>query len=244
MRLAGLGAALALAALPAEAGAQDPVISLAPGEVLLKVDAEGEYLVKPDMMGITAGVVTTGRTAKEALDANAALANRLLDAVRASGVEPRDIQTSELAVAPQFARERNAEEGEENAVRRITGYVARNRLTLRLRDLRAAAGIVNALFQSGANEVNGPYFGLQDRAPALKGARRSAIAEARVEADTYAEALGMRIARVLRVSERDNNVEEDGTITVTGSRVRPTPIEPGEITVTTQIWVDYAMVPR
>jgi hypothetical protein len=247
MRLAGLTATLAIGlagGLAAPVAAQDPVISLAPGEVLLKIDAEGEYLVRPDMMGISAGVVTTGRTAKEALDANAALANRLVAAVRASGVEPRDVRTSELTVDPQFASDDGAGQGDEDSIRRITGYVARNRLALRLRDLRAAAGIVNALFEAGANEVRGPSFGLQDPAPALKGARRSGIAQARVQAETYAEALGMRIARVLRVSERDNSIEEDGTITVTGSRVQPTPIEPGEITVRTHVWIDYAMVPR
>ncbi len=243
MRLAGLAAALALAVLPASAAAQDPVISLAPGEVLLKVDAEGEFFVRPDMMLITAGVVTTGRTAREALAANAELANRLVDAVRASGVEPRDVQTSELTVNPQYARNPGSE-NEEDAIRRITGYVARNRLELRLRDLRTAANIVHGLFEAGANEVRGPSFGVQDPAPALKGARRAAIAQARVQADTYAEALGMRIVRVLRVSERDTNIAEDGTITVTGSRVRPTPIEPGEIAAQAQVWVDYAMVPR
>jgi uncharacterized protein YggE len=147
-------------------------------------------------------------------------------------------------VNPQFARNEGARDGEEDSIRRITGYVARNRLALRLRDLRSAADIVNALFEAGANEVRGPSFGLQDPAPALKAARRSAVAQARVQADTYAESLGMRIARVLRVSERDNSIEEDGTITVTGSRIRATPIEPGEIAVRTQVWIDYALVPR
>jgi hypothetical protein len=244
MRLAGLVPALLLAGLASAAGAQDPVIALARGEVLLKVDAEGEFLVRPDMMSVSAGVVTTGRTAKEALAANSALANRLIAAVRASGVEPRDVQTAELAVNPQFARDKGAENDGEDSIRRIIGYVARNRLTIRLRDLRRAADIVDGLFQAGANEVGGPYFGVQDRMPALKGARRAAVTEARAQADDYAEALGMRIARVLRVSERDNSVQDDGTIIVTGSRVRPAPIEPGEISVTTHVWIDYAMVPR
>lgn len=244
MRLAGLVAALALAASPVAALAQDPVISLVPGEVLLKVTAEGEYLVRPDMMSVSAGVVTTGRTAKEALAANAALANRLVDAVRASGVEPRDVQTKELAVSPQFVRNKGAEDGEEDSIRRISGYVARNRLMIRLRDLGRAADIVNGLFEAGANEVGGPYFGVQDSAPALKEARRAAVAEARAEADIYAEALGMRIARVLRVSERDTNIDDDNVITVTGSRIRPTPLEPGEIAVSAEVWIDYAMVPR
>ena len=244
MRLAGLAVALALAALPATAAAQEVAISLAPGEVLLKVEAEGEHLARPDVMGISAGVVTTGRTAKEALAANATVANRLLQAVRASGIEPRDVQTSQLTVSPQFAREERSGNDEDN-VRRITGYLARNRIHLRLRDLSRAPEIIDALFEAGANEVQGPSFSLQDPAPALRAARRAAVAEARAEADTYADALGMKVARVLRVSERGSfDSEKDGYIVVTGSRIPSSPLEPGELRTRVRVWIDYAMVPR
>lgn len=243
MRLAGLIAAAALASAPVAAGAQDPVISLAPGEVLLKVEAEGEHLSRPDLMEISAGVVTTGRTAKAALDANALLANRLLAAVRTAGIETRDVQTSQLAVAPQFERNDGAD-GDEGGVRRITGYMARNQVRLRIRDLGRAGDIVNALFEAGANEVQGPTFSLSDPAPALKEARRAAVAQARRQADTYAEALGMRIARVLKVSEREAGSEAMGYITVTGSRIRAAPLEPGQVSTQVEVWIDYAMVPR
>jgi uncharacterized protein len=242
VRLAGLAAALALAATPA--AAQDVAISLAPGEVLLKVEAEGEHLSRPDLMAISAGVVTTGRTAKEALAANNVLANRLLAAVRQSGIEPRDVQTSELAVTPQFARDGTGRD-DEDSVRRIIGYVARNRVELSLRDLSKAPEIVSALFEAGANEVRGPSFGLTDPGPALRAARRAAVAEARAEADTYADALGMRVARVLRVSERQSfDSEDNDTIVVTGSRIMATPLEPGEVRTQVEVWIDYAMVPR
>jgi uncharacterized protein YggE len=241
MRLAGLAAALAFAALSVAAGAQDIAIGLAPGEVLLEVNAEGEHLSRPDLMEITAGVVTTGRTAKEALAANSTQANRLLAAVRQNGIAPRDVQTSELSVTPQFARD---DTDDETRVRRITGYLARNQLRLRLRELGRAPDVVNALFEAGANEVQGPSFDLSDPAPSLRAARRAAVAEARAEADTYAEALGMRVARVLRVSERGPSRREEGYITVTGSRVRSTPLEPGEISTAIEVWIDYALVPR
>ncbi|MGZ8284768.1 MAG: SIMPL domain-containing protein [Allosphingosinicella sp.] len=244
MRLAGLIAVAALAAAPGSVAAQDVTIALVPGEALLKVDAEGEHLSRPDVMHISAGVVTTGRTAREALGANATLANRLLAAVRASGIEPRDVQTSQLTVAPQFARNSGADE-DEGGVRRITGYLARNRVQLRLRSLEKAPDLINALFEAGANEVQGPSFSLSDPAPALREARRDAVAEARKEADTYAEALGMRIARVLRVSERQSfDSEEAGYVIVTGSRIPATPLEPGELKTRVSVWIDYAMAPR
>jgi uncharacterized protein YggE len=244
MRLAGLIAAAALA-LAGPARAQDVVISLAPGEVLLRVQGEGVYRSRPDLMAITAGVVTTGSTARAALAANSELANRLIEAVRASGIAARDVQTSNLTVDPQFEEGDRQRAEREDRQPRITGYIARNRLHLTLRDLRRAPDIVDALFAAGANEVRGPHFGHSDPAPALRAARRAAVEAAREEADTYAEALAMRIVRVLRVSERSSFSDEDeGTIIVTGSRIPATPLEPGEISTEATVWIDYAMAPR
>jgi uncharacterized protein len=246
MRLAVLAAlALGAAALPAPAAAQSVGIALNPGEVLLKVEGEGVHLSRPDMMGITAGVVTTGRTAREALAANSQLANRLIEAVRANGIQPRDVETSELSVAPQFEeKDRERTDGEES-VRRIVGYVARNQLSLRLRELAKAPDIVDALFSAGANEVHGPSFGLSDPAPALREARRAAVRVAREEAEIYADVMNMRISRALRVSERGSFEREDeGYIVITGSSMPKTPLEPGEISTKVTVWIDYAMAPR
>lgn len=248
MRLAGLAAALALAGAPGAAAAQNVVIALSPGEVLLNVEAEGRHRSHPDVMTVTAGVVTTARTAREALTANSAQANRLVDMVRGRGIEPRDVRTTELRVVPQFeelsdaAAEAADREGREP---RILGYVASNKLELRLRDLAKAPDLIDALFAAGANSVQGPEFSLSDPTPAEREARRSAVAAARLEADTYAEALGMRIARVLRVSERGAFDSDEGNhIVVTGSRIRGAPIQPGELTTRINVWIDYAMVPR
>ncbi|MEO6635092.1 MAG: SIMPL domain-containing protein [Allosphingosinicella sp.] len=244
MRLAGLAAALTLALLPSAAAAQSVPIALNPGEVLLQVEAEGVNRSRPDVMTITAGVVTTARTARDALGANSALASRLIDVVRSKGIEPRDVRTAELSVQPQL-EELNEDAENKGRTPRVLGYVARNTLELRLRDLAKAPDVVDALFGAGANSVAGPEFSLAEPAPAERMARRAAVEAARLEADTYAEALGMRVARVLRVSERNDFESEGGQqIIVTGSRVRATPIEPGELVTSIRVWIDYAMVPR
>jgi uncharacterized protein YggE len=248
MRLAGLAAALALAGLPAGAGAQDVPIALAPGEVLLQVQAQGDHHVRPDMMTITAGVVTTAASARQAMSANSALATRLIDVVRSQGIDPRDAKTTELSVEPRL--EELSDDAAERAERdgrgpRILGYVANNKLELRLRDLAKAPDIIDALFSAGANTVNGPRFSLADPAPAERLARRAAVAAAREEADTYAEALGMRVSRVLRVTERGEFDWDAGdSITITGSRIRRPNLGAGELTTRITVWIDYAMVPR
>lgn len=242
MRLAGLIAAAAALALPAPAAAQQVPVELRPGEVLLQVEAEGIHAVRPDLMTVTAGVVTTAATAREALAANSALAARMIEAVRGRGVEARDVRTSRLEVDPRMSRKEAREA--EDLPPRILGYVARNEVQLHLRDLAAAPEIIDALFEAGANRVQGPMFGLTDPDAAQRAVRKAAIAEAAKEAQGYADALDMRVARVLRVSERGRFEVSDGSIVVTGNRVHPTPIEPGEIEVETKVWIDYALVPR
>ena len=246
MRLVARGAALLLvASWAAVAPAQSIPIALAPGEVLLQVEAEGVHLSRPDLMTVTAGVVTTGASAKEALEANAVLANRLLDAVRAEGAGPRDIQTTQLTVDPRFDEADRERADREQREPRIVGYIARNRLELRLRDLGKAPDIIDGLFSAGANEVRGPGFYMSDPVPARREARRAAVTAAHEEAKTYAEALNMRVARVLRVSERNQFFADDGgTIIVTGSGILPTPIEPGEIETEVRVWIDYALAPQ
>jgi hypothetical protein len=243
--IAAATAALGAPAPDAPALAQAVPITLAPGEVLLQVEAEGQHRTRPDVVTVTAGVVATGRTAREALAANATLANRMVEAVRRAGVEPRDIRTAELSVDPRFDEKDRDRADAEDRDPRIVGYTATNKLELTLRDLGKASVILDSLFQAGANSVRGPLFSLSDPKPAQREARRAAIAEAREEADTYADALGMRVARVLRVSER-GSFEYDGgeQIIVTGARVSRTPVEPGELTTRIDVLVDYALVRR
>jgi uncharacterized protein YggE len=243
MRLVIRAAAFALALAAVPAAAQNAALDLNRGETLLEVNATGTVPSRPDLMAFDAGIVSTGRTAREATDANSALAQRLIEALRAAGIAPRDMQTSALRVSPRFERT-DRRNGEDELDSRIIGYVARNTLTVRVRDLRRASAILDSLIAAGANEIHGPRFSLADDRPARRAAREAAIVAAREQAETYAGALGMRVARVLRVSERSARIGSEGFITVTGSRTMGTPIEPGEIETEVQVWVDYALAPR
>jgi hypothetical protein len=237
MRLViGLACALLLAA---PAAAQEVELELQPGETLLQVEAEGVARSRPDVLTVTAGVSSTGATAAEALQASNVAAERVLARVRALGVSPQDIRTNQLSVRPRFAGQRD-----EDVPPRILGYVSENRLELRLRDLSRAGDIVSAAFEAGANNVDGPSFTLSDDRPQRLAAAREGVRRAREEAENYAQALGMRISRVLRVTERGRVDQREEYITVTGSRIARTPVEPGEVTTGVRVWVDFALAPR
>ncbi len=238
---AAIAAALA-ASIPHAASAQsDPVLQprLQPGEALLRVDAQGSHVSTPDVMRLDVGAVTIGRTAREATNANNAVAERLLAAVRALGVERRDVQTSSLSVEPQMDSDKADREGR---APRITGYVAKNMLELRIRDLARAPELIDALFEAGANSVDGPTFTLSDPRPAQREARRKAVAAAREQAETYADALGMRIVRVLQLSE-GSDMSLMGSNSLNAGIIAPS-VESGVLQTRITVNVDYAMVPR
>lgn len=232
-----------LLALSSSALAQDAPPVLNPGEVLLQVQADGEFRSRPDVMEITAGVTTTGETAAAALTGNNEKADGMLKAVRSLGIAARDVQTSELSVRPILSKEEDAGRVAQPPV--ILGFVATNNVEIKLRDLGRAGAIISALFSASANSVRGPEFSLFDPKPAQRQARFNAVANAREEAETYAQAFGMKIARVIRSSERGDFRSDDyRNIIVTGTRIGPTPIEPGDVTTTITLWVDYALVPK
>ncbi len=99
---------------------------VAPNSTILNISASGKSSQKPDLAQFSAGVATTGKTAREALSANSAAMNRAIRALRASGIAERDIQTSNLSIEPVYAN-RNRQLNElEQQVPPIIGYRANN----------------------------------------------------------------------------------------------------------------------
>jgi uncharacterized protein len=243
MRMIGL-AAISLATA---SGVSAQELALQPGETLLQVQAEGEATYLPDAAFITAGVVSTGDTAVAATSANADTMARVIAALKKAGVADRYIRTQQINVEPRFARS-NPQDYQEQP--HITGYVARNSVAVTVTKLAIASDVIGAAFAAGANSVNGPNLGNIDPQTGMADARDAAIRNARAEAEDYAKGLGLKISRVLRVSERGNNARPVDYVMVTGSRSvgappppppPPPPVAAGEIKRSVTVWIDYAL---
>jgi len=189
-------AATMVAALPMAAAAQDAVpVAVADG-TLLDVVAEGQVNRVPDVATIRAGVVTQAPTAAAALSANAAQIARVLAAVKRAGVADRDVQTATIALNPQYRYG-------ENQPPVITGYQASNSVSVKFRDIARSGGILDALVKEGANQIDGPNLSIDRIEAAQDEARVDAVKRARARADLYARALGMRVERMVSLSEGD-----------------------------------------
>jgi|SRR5690606_3569375 len=194
MKAAAAFAVLAAAAVPPAAQAQTQgQVVLAEG-TLLTVNADGSSEARPDMAIVNLGVTTEGQTAAAALAENARRMTALTAALRRAGIAERDIQTSNVSVYPQQVY------GEGQAPR-ITGYQANNSVTVKVRRIDNTGRVIDAAVGAGGNTVNGVSFTHADPDAQLDVARRDAIAEARRRAELYASALGMRVNRIVSVSE-------------------------------------------
>jgi len=218
--------ALALVALPAApsfAQEAEPRISE------LSLSADGEVTLVPDQATVSAGVVSRADSAADAVRANAASMGRVFRELRRAGVAERDMQTSQLSVAPVYSRP-DRSSGQEP---RIVGYEARNTVTALVRDIDAVGAAVDAVFGAGANTLNGVNFSSSEADEARDEARRRAVAALYTRRDLYAEAAGFQVVRLLNFSEGGsirpmpmNMAMRAEAITVSG-----TPIAAGELVV-------------
>ena len=193
LALYATAAGLTLAALSASAQEARPVMMPVDGTVL-EISADGTSTRAPDLAMIQAGVVTQAATAGDAMRQNSTRMATVLTALKRAGVAERDIQTASIALSPQYRYAQN-----EPPV--ITGYQASNQVTVRYRDIAKSGAILDALVKEGANNISGPNLTVDKPEAALDEARTAAVATARARAELYAKAAGLRVDRILSISE-------------------------------------------
>lgn len=216
-----LAALAALATIPATmADAQTaPVIS----GTRLELSARGEVKRVPDVAMISTGVVTQAADAATAIRDNAARMARVLAALKRAGIAEKDVTTSSINLMPQYRYNNNQPPV-------ITGYQANNQLSVRFREIGKAGSILDTLVKEGSNEINGPTLMIDNPEAALDEARVAAIKAGRARAEIYAGAAGMKIKRIISISESDgmNIVPRPMMLNMAKSAEADTAIMPGE----------------
>jgi uncharacterized protein len=160
------------------------------------VTGEGRIEVTPDMATVGGGVETQAETAEAALAANAERMQRVIEAVTATGVARQDLQTNQIGLFPVY---REQEGG--SPVPEVIGYIARNMLQVRVREIPTLGAVLDAMAAAGANRMDGITFGIAEPRVHLDAARRAAVADARAKAALLAEAAGVGLGPVVAIRE-------------------------------------------
>ncbi len=228
--------ASALAFTPMNASAQTPASLAMPSDgTLLSISAQAEASRVPDVAGLSTGVVTQAADANAALRANAAQMARVMAAIRAAGIAEKDVQTSGINVNPQY---RYAE----NQPPAITGYQASNTVSIKVRDVGKLGQVLDALVASGANQVNGPSFEIDQPEAVYDEARRTALDKAQRRAEMYAKSLGMRVLRIVSISEGGGFVRPMPMMKAMAmDSQESSPVSPGQTTLSASLDVVFEL---
>lgn len=163
----------------------------------ISVMGTGSVIATPDAAEISAGVVSTGVTAAEALAENTKRMSAVFEGLKALGVADRELRTSGFSVSPIYRRQ-SRDSGEPPAV---AGYRVSNIVHVRLRDAGDVGRVLDRVVGLGANNVNSVRFVVSDRDDKLQAALADAVKNARERAGLMAAAAGATLGPVIEIRE-------------------------------------------
>jgi uncharacterized protein len=213
-----------------------PALAESERPAMISVSGEATVSVPPDMAEIDGGFTSEAKTAREASDANNAAMGKVLLALKAANIEPKDIQTSRLSLQPQTQNTPNRP-----SPPTIIGYRASNHVTIRLRDVAKVASVIDMLVGAGANDIGGINFMVSAASKLLDEAREQAFADARRKAEIYARAAGVTLGTPLSISEGNASVPTFRSKLPMAPMAAAAPVMQGEETLYVTVNVSWAI---
>jgi uncharacterized protein YggE len=226
LRAAAVGLALSII-LPVSAS----VASAQSGENIfakrtIEVVGSGETRTAPDTVDLDLAIDTQAKTAEEAAGSNAALATKVIDALKSRLGDRGKITTGGYSLDPRYDQRPS-----ENPM--IIGYNAQNSVSVHTGALDLVGALIDTAIAAGANRVNSLSFSVKDDTAARTEAIALATRDARAQAAALASALNVKLGKVLKAT----TVSQERPVPIRMGRAMAmsanvaTPVEPGEVTV-------------
>lgn len=214
----------------------------------ISVDGEGEVIAVPDIALVTMSVEAEGLDIPKAQEEAAREANALIDYLKESDVDEKDIKTTNYSISPQYDYVREicpvgafCPGGRQE----LRGYKVMQTLQVKVRDTERVGEIVSGLGERGATNLYGPNFQVDDTDTLYEEAREKAIQDAKAEAERLADALGVRLVKVVSFYDNSNRgfypaygLGNDAALERQESKIVPE-IPKGENVISAQVTVTY-----
>jgi len=204
----------------------------------LTVQGQGAVDLAPDMATISLGVTSEAASGAAALAENSAITAKILAVVEKAGILPRDMQTNGLSLSPLWNNRRSGSKSRPE----IVGFVASNRVQVRVRDLDSLGGILDAVVGAGANQFNGLNFGLQDPVPAADNARDAAIKDAMRKAGLYAASAGIFLGPIISIDENNTMSPGEPVMMLEAMQSGAVPIAQGEVSMRARVTIVFEIL--
>ena len=159
----------------------------------ITASGQGKVYLTPDVAFVQIGVESRSDQVANALSENNAQTESVSSTLQELGVEAKDIQTSAFNIFPQQ---------EYNQLGEMTGtvYVVNNTVYVTVRDLQSLGKLLDAVVRSGANNIYGIQFDVQDKAKAISEARKLAINDAKANAQEIAAAADIELGDLITLN--------------------------------------------
>jgi uncharacterized protein YggE len=202
---------------------------------LMNVNGRAEVRLNPDLAYVSIGVHTEDPAAAEAVAMNNSQAQAVINALKEEGIAEEDIQTTNFSIYPY---EKWGPEGQNLGLY----YSVDNTIYVTLRDVDSLGPVLDAAIAAGATNISGVSFDVEDKASVLAEARTEAVADARSQAESLAEAAGVTLGDVYNLSYYSSspvplyydNKGMGGAVAEAG-----VPISPGQLTLTVDVSVSF-----
>ena len=159
------------------------------------VTGEGSISLEPDLAVINIGVETEAISVAEARDQAARAMDAITAAVKAQGLEDRDVQTRSFNIFPIYDYSERTQ--------RLTGYRVSNSASIKIRDLDKVGEVIDDVADAGGNatRINGISFTVEDTKQFTRDLREQAVADALAKAEHFAELTGVSVGRLAYIAE-------------------------------------------
>lgn len=200
----------------------------------ISIDGEGKAVGKPTLARVDLGLYTEGTDVPSIQSENTRKMNTITEAMKTLGVSVDDMQTNNYVITTRYDYSQNGKQ-------RVIGYAVSQNMNLKVRDLSKVGSVLAQAGELGANQVNGVQFTIDDPSQLEQEARRKALENARAKAKELADAMGVRLVRVVTFSEAAAspmpmvmNYRKDAD-----SAAQPPEIQPGSLDVSSRISVTF-----
>ncbi len=214
----------------------------------ISVSGKGEVIAVPDIATVTFAVVEQAKTVPEAQSKATAKMDSTLKALKALGIEDRDIKTTDYSAYPRyeyFNQVCTQFSCPPSGGQTIVGYEVRQSILVKIRTIADAGKILGAIGTAGVSDISGPSFTVDDEDAKVREARKAAIDDAKAQAKQLAKDLGVRLGDIVSFGESGNYPSpiyyaRDMAMGMGGSSEASAPQLPtGENKITSNVTITY-----
>jgi len=192
--------------------------------------------IDPDIARMTVGVESAGSNVGQVVADVNAKQSAIIAKLKSLGVSDKDIQTTSFNVSLDNSKPQAP--GSPN-----TGpitYRVNNTAQITIRKIDQLSAILQAAVDAGANNIYGISMSLSDPSPLASDARTKAVADARTKAEALAKAAGVKLGRIVSISEFTGSAFPPAVFADSRANAQG-PIETGELQVQVQVNVVFAI---